>query len=84
MNLYAFHLGQTVLGRVDRNRIRDETFETDHAQKTLSSWWDLPNHKSFGYSEVLLGSEMVLLGVVIGKCEILPLIFHKKLVMIYS
>jgi hypothetical protein len=29
------------------------------------------NHKSFGYSEVLIyGSEMVLLGVVIGKCKI--------------
>ena len=36
---------------------------------TLSPWCYLPNHKSFGHSEVLYGSEMVLLGVVIRKCK---------------
>ena len=60
MSLYAFHLGQiisTVLGQVDhdgqhgnaaRTPIRGETSQTDHTQT------DLPNHKSFGYSEVLI------------------------------
>ena len=64
MSLYAFHLGQiisTVLGQVDhdgrhgnpaRTPIRGETSETDHTQKRRSR--HLPNHKSFGYSEVLI------------------------------
>ena len=88
MNLYAFHLGQiisTVLGRVDRNRILDETFETDYAQKKRFRHGAIcQTIKALAILRCLYGSEMVLLGVVIGKCEILPLIFHKKLVMIYS
>ena len=53
-----------------RNPIGDKPSETDHTQKRRFHHSDLPNHKSFGYSEVLIyGSEMVLLGVVIGKCE---------------
>ena len=82
MGLYAFHLGQiisTVLGQVDhggqdgnaaRSQIRDETSETDHTQK-----------RRFRHSAIcrtiiglailrcLYGSKMVLLGMVIGKCE---------------
>ena len=38
---------------------------------TLSPWCYLPNHKSFGYSEVLIWfSDGTILGVVISKCEI--------------
>jgi hypothetical protein len=82
MSLYAFHSGQiisTVLRQVDhddrhgnaaRTPIWDETSETDHTQK-----------RSFRHSAIYLiikdlailrclyGSEMVLLGVVIGKFE---------------
>ena len=73
MGLYAFHLGQiisTVLGQVDhdgqhgnaaRIPIRDETSETDHTQKRRF-------HHSAIY-QTIYGSEMVVLGVVLGKCE---------------
>ena len=67
MSLYAFHLGQiisTILGQVDhggqdgnaaRTRIRDKTSETNHTQKRrFRNGGYLPNHKSFGYSEVLI------------------------------
>ena len=67
MSLYAFHLGQiisTVLGQVDhggqngnaaRTRIRDETSgNRPYLKMTLSPWCYLPNHKSFGHSEVLM------------------------------
>jgi hypothetical protein len=69
MSLYAFDLGQiisTVLGQVDhdgqhgnaaRTPIRDETSETDHTIKALA------------ILRCLYGSEMVLLGVFLGKCE---------------
>ena len=62
MSLYAFHLEQiisNVLGQVDHGGqdgnaaltgIRDETSETDHTKKRRF----LPNHKSFGYSDVLI------------------------------
>ena len=82
MSLYAFHLGQiisTVLGQVDhggqdfnaaRTRIQDETFETDHTQKRRFC------HAAICRTIIdlvilrcLYGSEVVLLGVVIGKCE---------------
>ena len=67
MSLYAFHLGQiisTVLGQVDHGgqdgnatpnpnpgrNVRNRP----HPKTTLSPWCYLPNHKSFGYSEVLI------------------------------
>jgi hypothetical protein len=77
MSLYAFHLGQiisTVLGQVDHDRrhgnaartpIRGETSETDHTQKRPI----YQTIKAFAILRCLYGSEMVLLGVVIGKCE---------------
>jgi hypothetical protein len=82
MSLYAFHLGQiisTVLGQVDhddrhgnatRTPIRGETSETDHSQK-----WHFRHNainqiiKALASLRCLYGSEMVLLGLVIGKCE---------------
>ena len=60
MNFYAFHLGQII--------DRDETSETDHTQKTTL----LPSCrtiKALGILRCLCGSEMVLLGLVIRKCE---------------
>ena len=56
-NLYCLgqfdHGGQD--GNAAQSRIRDETSENGHTLKTkLSSWYYLPNHKSFGYSEVLV------------------------------
>ena len=74
MSLYAFHLGQiisTVLGQVDhdgrhgnaaRTPIRGETSETRHSAiyQTI---------KALSILRCLYGSEMVLLGAVIGKCE---------------
>ena len=74
MSLYAFHLGQiisTVLGQVDhdgqhgnaaRTPIRGETSETDHSAiyQTI---------KALPILRCLYGSEMVVLGVVIGKCQ---------------
>jgi hypothetical protein len=78
MSLYAFHLGQiisTVLGQVDhdgrhsnaaRTPIRGETSKTDHTKKRRF------RHTAI-YQSIkalaILSSEMVLLGVVIGKCE---------------
>ena len=67
MNLYAFHLEQTiltVLGQVDhggqggnaaRTRIRDvrNVRNRPHPKTTLLPWCYLPNHGRFGYSEVL-------------------------------
>ena len=70
--MYAFHLGQiipTLLGQVGhdgrhgnaaRTTIRDEPSEIDHTQ-TRS-----PRHNTIYQT---IGSEMVLLGMVIGKCE---------------
>ena len=41
--------------------------------------------KALAILRCLYGSEMVVLGVVIGKCKIcLALIFHKKMTMQYS
>ena len=82
MSLYAFHLGQiisTVLGQVDhggqdgnaaRTRIRDETSETDHTQKQRFCHGAICRTIiGLAILRCLYGSKMVLLGVVIGKCE---------------
>ena len=82
MSLYAFHLGQiisTVLGQVDhdgqhgnaaRTPIRGETSETDHTQKRRFRHTAIyQTIKALAILRCLYGSEMVLLGVVIGKCE---------------
>jgi hypothetical protein len=82
MSLYAFHLGQiisTVLGQVDhdgqhgnaaRTPIRDETSETDHTQKRRFRHSAIyQTIKTLAILRCLYGSEMVLLGEVIGKCE---------------
>jgi hypothetical protein len=82
MSLYAFHLGQitsTVLGQVDRHGrhgnvartpIRGETSETDHTQKRRSRNSAIyQTIKALAILRCLYGSEMVLLGVVIGKYE---------------
>ena len=82
MSLYAFHLEQiisTVLGQVDhdgrhgnaaRTPIRGETSETEHTQKRRSRHSAIyQTIKALAILRCLYGSEMVLSGVVIGKCE---------------
>jgi hypothetical protein len=82
MSLYAFHLGQifvTVLGQVDhdgqhgnaaRTPIRGETSETDHTQKRRFHHSAIyQTIKALAILRCLYGSEMVVLGVVLGKCE---------------
>jgi hypothetical protein len=82
MSLYAFHLGQiisTVLGQVHHdgrhgNAVRKstwgETSETDHTQKRRSRHSAIyQSIKGLAILRCLYGSEIVLLGVVIGKCE---------------
>ena len=82
MSLYAFHLGQiisTVLSQVDhggqdgnaaRTWIRDETSETDHTQKWRFHHGAICRTiKALAILKCLYGSEVVLLGVVIRKCE---------------
>ena len=82
MSLYAFHLGQiisTVLGQVDHDGqhgnasqtpIRDETSETDHTQKRRFRHSAIyQTIKASAILRCLYGSEMMLLGVVLGKCE---------------
>ena len=75
----------TVLGQVDhlrhndgqhgnaaRTPIRDETSETDHTQKRRFRHTDIDIYQTIKVLAILrclYGSEMVLLGVVIGKCE---------------
>jgi hypothetical protein len=84
MSLYAFHLGQiisTVLGQVDhdgqhgnaaRTPIRGETSKTDHTQKRRFRHTAIyQTIKALAILRCLYGSEMVLLWVVIGKCEML-------------
>ena len=84
MSLYAFHLGQiisTVLGQVDhggqdgnaaRTRIRDETSEADHTQKRRFCHGAICRAiKALAILRCLYSSEIVLLGVVIRKCETL-------------
>ena len=82
MSLYAFHLGQiisTVLGQVDydgqhgnaaRAPIRGETSETDHTQKRRFRHTAIyQTIRALDILKCLYGSEMVLSGVVIVKCE---------------
>ena len=82
MSLYAFHLGQiisNVLRQVDhdgrhgnaaRTPIRGDTSETDQTQKRCSRHSAIyQSIKALAILRCLNGSEMVLLGVVIGKCE---------------
>ena len=82
MSLYAFHLGQiisTVLGHVDhggqvgnvvRTRIRDETSETSHTQERRFCHGAICRTAiGLAILRCLYGLEVVLLGVVIGKCE---------------
>ena len=82
MSLYAFHLGQiisSVLGQVDhdsqhgnaaRTPIRGETSETDHTQKRRFRHTAIyQTIKALDILRCLYGSEMVLLWVVICKCE---------------
>jgi hypothetical protein len=82
MSLYAFHLGQiisTVLGQVDHDGqhgntaqtpIRGKPSETDHTQKGHFRHSGIcQTIKALTILRCLYGSEMVLLGVVIGKCE---------------
>ena len=84
MSLYAFHLAQiipTVLGQVDhdgqhgnaaRTPIRDETPETDHTQKRhFRNSAIYQTIKALAILRCLYGSEMVVLGMVIGKCQML-------------
>jgi hypothetical protein len=82
MSLYSFHLGQiisTVLGQADhdgrhvnavRTPIRGETSETGDTQKRCSRHCAIyQTIKALAILRCLYGSEMVLLGVVIGKRE---------------
>ena len=82
MSLCAFHLGQivsTVLGQFDhgsqdgnvaQTQIRDKTSETDHTQKRRFRHGDICRTiKALAILRCLYGSGMVLLGVVIRKCE---------------
>jgi hypothetical protein len=82
MSLYAFHLGQiisAVLGQVDhdgqhgnaaRTPNRDEPSETDHTPKRRFRQSAIyQTIKALAILRCLYSSEMVLLGVVIAKCE---------------
>ena len=80
MSLYGFHLGQiisTVLGQDDYGgqdgnaaRIRDETSETNHTQKRRFCHGAICRTMiGLAILRCLNGLEMVLLGVVNGKCE---------------
>ncbi len=94
MSLYAFHLGQIVLGQVDhdgqhgnaaRTPIRDETSETDHTRKRHFCHSAIHQTiKTLAILRCLYGSEMVVLGVVIGKCCMPSTDIHKKMTMQYS
>ena len=69
-NLYCLgqfdHGGQD--GNAAQSRIRDEMSENGHTLKTkLSSWFR--TIKALAILRCLYGSEMVLLGVFIRKCE---------------
>ena len=68
-------------GNAARTPIRGETSETDHTPKRRSRHSAIyQTIKALAILRCLYGSEMVFLGVVIGKCEI----FHKKMTMHYS
>ena len=69
----------TVLGQIDhgsqdgnaaRTQIRDETSETDHTKKRrFRNGAICGTIKALAILRCLYGSEMVLLGVIIRKCE---------------
>ena len=62
------HGGQD--GNAAQTRIRDETSETDHTQKRRFCHGDICRTiKALAILRCLYGLEMVLLGVVIRKCE---------------
>ena len=82
MSLYAFHIGQVisaVVGQVDhvgqdgnaaRTPTRDETSGTDHTKKRPFRHGAVCRTiKALAILGCLYDSEMVLLGVVIRKCE---------------
>ena len=73
MSLYAFHLGQiisTVLGQVDNGSQMVTPPKPDHTQKRCFQRDAICRTiKGLAILRCLYGSEMVLLGVVIGKCE---------------
>ena len=74
MSLYAFHLGQTistVLGQVDHSgQDGNATSKTNHTQKWRFRHGAICRTiKTLAILRCLYGSEMVLLGVVIRKCE---------------
>jgi hypothetical protein len=81
MSLYAFHLGQIIStvgqhgndgqhGNAARTPIRDETSETDHTPKRRFRHSAIyQTIKALTIQRCLYGSEMVVLGVVLGKCE---------------
>ena len=63
-----YHDGQH--GNAARTPIWDETSETDHTQKRRFRHSAIyQTIKALAVLKFLYGSEMVLLGVVIGKCE---------------
>ena len=75
--MYAFHLGQiisTVLGQVDHdgrhvNAARKRPKLTTPKNDALAIVLIYQTIKALAILRCLYGSEMVLLGVVIGKCE---------------
>ena len=73
MSLYKFHLGQiisTVLGQVDHGGQDGNAAKPDHTQKRRFCHGAICRTiKALVILRCLHGSEMVLLGVVIRKCE---------------
>jgi hypothetical protein len=74
MSSYPIHLGKVdhdgQHGNVARTPIRDEPSETDHTQKRCFCHIVIyQTIKALAILRCLYGSEMVLLGVVIGKCQ---------------
>ena len=72
--MQLFYLGQVDHdgrhGNAARTPIRGETSETDHSQKRRSCHSDIyQTIKALAILRCLYGSELVHLGVVIGKCE---------------
>jgi hypothetical protein len=71
VSLYAFHLGQiipTVLGQVDHDGQHGNTARNTQKRRFRHSAI-YQTIKALAILRCLYGSKMVLLGVVIGKCE---------------
>jgi hypothetical protein len=71
MSLYAFHLGQiisTVLGQVDHHGQHGNTARNTQKRRFRHSAI-YQTIKTLAILRCLYGSKLVLLGVVIGKCE---------------